>query len=201
MYTSSFLTPKDYNLHFRHITHRGLITRVRMNESNKQCRFCGAQTEHILHLGGCPTVIKILRPFLKLTGQRRFKYTDILFAFPDAETEGIKNIIILAWKFIIRHFYQDSLTPVAFTDCKVISKLILGRFAELALGWSQRIKRRIYTNACSGASAINTQKCSRMSLPLATISLRGDLIYEPATLDLLKKYDLHRYIPHPRRIT
>jgi hypothetical protein len=136
-----------------------------------------------------------------MTGQRRLKCTDILFALPDAESEGIKNIIILAWKFIIRHFYENCLTPVAFTDCKSISKLILGRFAELALGWSQQIKRRIFTNACSGASAINIQKCSRMLLPLATISPRGDLIYEPATLDLLKKYDLHRYIPHPRRIT
>jgi hypothetical protein len=48
---------------------------------------------------------------------------------------------------------------------------------------------------------VNTQKCSRMLLPLATISLRGDLIHEPATLDLLKKQDLHRYIHHPRRIT
>jgi hypothetical protein len=111
-----------------------------------------------------------------------------------------QKIIILAWKFIIKHFYQNSLSPVAFTDCKSISKLILGRFAELALGWSQQIKRRIYTNACRGASTINTQKCSRMLQPLATIYLRGDLIYEPATLDLLKKYDLHRYIPHPRRI-
>jgi hypothetical protein len=35
-----------------------------------------------------------------------------------------------------------------------------------------------------------------MLLPFATISFRGDLIYEPATLDLLKKYDLHPQV-HP----
>jgi hypothetical protein len=91
-------------------------------------------------------------PFLEDDpGQRRFKYTDILFAFPDVEREGIKNIIILAWKFIIRLFYQNSLSPVAFTDCKSISKLILGGFAELALGWSQHIKRRIYTQTPAAA--------------------------------------------------
>jgi hypothetical protein len=196
IYSSSFLTPKDFNLHFRHITHRGLYTRVRMNEANKLCRLCGNKTEHILHLGQCPTVIC---PFLLMTEQRGFKCSGILFAFPDAETGGIENIIILAWKFIIRHSYQNSSTPVAFTDHNNISKIILGRFAELALGWSKKIKRRIYTNSCRGSPLPNTLY-SRQLLPLATIPPSGDLIFkQPAALTLLKKYELVRYIPNTRR--
>jgi hypothetical protein len=87
---SHFLPPKDYNLHFRHITHRDLITRIKMRESNTTCRLCGTHEEHILELGGCPCVIKILKPLLKLAGCRSYKYTDILFAFPDEETFGLK---------------------------------------------------------------------------------------------------------------
>jgi hypothetical protein len=38
IYTSHFLSPKDYNLHFNHITHRGFVTRIKMGELNITCR-------------------------------------------------------------------------------------------------------------------------------------------------------------------
>jgi hypothetical protein len=108
-----------------------------MKECNTICRLYGRHVEHILELGSCHCVIKILRPFLKLAGHRSYKITDILFAFPDEESQGLKNIVILAWKFIIRHFYQNSEQPIAFTKHTSISKAILARFAELALGFSR----------------------------------------------------------------
>jgi hypothetical protein len=80
-----------------------------MREFNTTCRLCGTHEEHILELGGCPCVVKILKPLLKLAACRSYKYTDILFAFPDEETQGLKKSIILAWKFAIRHFYQNSI--------------------------------------------------------------------------------------------
>jgi hypothetical protein len=90
--------------------------------------------EHILELGTCHCVIKILKPFLKLAGHRSYEITDVLFAVPDEESQGLKNIVFLAWKFIIRHFYPNSEQPIAFTEHTSISKAVLARSAELALG-------------------------------------------------------------------
>jgi hypothetical protein len=56
------------------------------------------------------------------------------------ETAGLTYLTIIAWKFIIRHFYQNSETPLAFTDHRALAKLTLGRFAELALGYCRKIK-------------------------------------------------------------
>jgi hypothetical protein len=123
--------------------------------------------EHILGLGSCHCVIKILRPSLKLAGHRSHKITDILFAFPDEESQGLKNIVILAWKFIIRHFYQNSEQPIAFTEHASISKAILARFAKLALGFSQKLKGRIFYNTCSGTSTPKIAQCNKSLLPIA----------------------------------
>jgi hypothetical protein len=133
-----------------------------MKESNTTCRLCGRHVEHILELGSCYCVIKILRPFLRLAGHRSYKITDIFFAFPpDEESQGLKNIVILAWHFIIRHFYQNSEQPIAFTEHTSISKAILARFAELALGFS-----RIFYNTCSGTSTQTKHNATKHYSPL-----------------------------------
>jgi hypothetical protein len=61
-----------------------------MRESNTTCRLCGTHEEHILELGGCPCVIKILKPLLKLAGCRSYKYTNILFASRTKRREAAK---------------------------------------------------------------------------------------------------------------
>jgi hypothetical protein len=109
-----------------------------MRETDITCRLCGTQDEHILELGGCPCIIKILRPLLRLAGHRSYTFTDILFAFPDEKNLGLPNMLIIAWKFIIRHFYQIDEQATAYTDHVTITKLTLARFAELALGFSQK---------------------------------------------------------------
>jgi hypothetical protein len=49
--------------------------------SRVACRLlCGTHDEHILELGGCPCVIKILRPLLRFAGHRSYTFTDVLFA-------------------------------------------------------------------------------------------------------------------------
>jgi hypothetical protein len=125
IYTSHFRSPKDYSLHFRHITNRGLITRVKMRETDITCRLCGTLDEHILELEGYPCIIKILRPLLRLAGHRSYTFTDILFAFPDEKNQGLPNMLIIAWKFIIRHFYQSDEQVTAYPDHATITKLTL----------------------------------------------------------------------------
>jgi hypothetical protein len=87
-----------------------------------------------------------------------------------------KKIIILAWKFIIHHFYQSSEQHVAFTDHTSITKATLARFAELALalGFSQKFERRIYYNTCSGANTPNEAINRSVSTPLRATLWLGE---------------------------
>jgi hypothetical protein len=106
----------------------------------------------------------------------------MLFAFPDEKNQGLPNMLIIAWKVIIRHFYQLDEQATAYTDHATITKLALARFAELALGFSQKIKRRIFLNSCSGTNTPDIAKCSKTILPFASLSPTGDLQYPPSTL-------------------
>jgi hypothetical protein len=169
-----------------------------MREPDITCRLCGTHDEHILELGGCPCIIKILRQLLRLADHRSYTFTDILLAFPDEKKQGLRNMLIIASTFIIRHFYLVEEQSTAYTDHATITKLTLAKFAQLALGFSQKIKRRIFFNSCSGTNTLDITKCSRTIVPFASLSPTGDLQYPRFTLKLLNKYGLQRYIPNSR---
>jgi hypothetical protein len=47
---SSLLTPRDYHLHFKHITHRRIATNNRFADQSSICRFCYQYEETSMHL-------------------------------------------------------------------------------------------------------------------------------------------------------
>eukprot|EP00962_Isochrysis_galbana_P006045 scaffold1640_cov111-Isochrysis_galbana.AAC.6 len=50
-YNNSLLTPRDYHLHFKHITHRRIGTNNRFVDQPSTCRFCHKYAESSVHLG------------------------------------------------------------------------------------------------------------------------------------------------------
>eukprot|EP00962_Isochrysis_galbana_P032411 scaffold10647_cov113-Isochrysis_galbana.AAC.9 len=44
-YNNSLLTPRDYHLHFKHITHRRVGTNNRFSDQPSTCRFCHKYVE------------------------------------------------------------------------------------------------------------------------------------------------------------
>jgi hypothetical protein len=59
-YNNTILTPRDYHLHFKHITHRRIATNNRFQDHPSRCRFCHTHEETSVHLGRCPSLKKYL---------------------------------------------------------------------------------------------------------------------------------------------
>eukprot|EP00962_Isochrysis_galbana_P004681 scaffold1290_cov115-Isochrysis_galbana.AAC.5 len=66
IYNNSLLTPRDYHLHFKHITHRRIGTNNRFADQQSSCRFCRKYVESSDHLGRCKAGAPALR---KSSGQ------------------------------------------------------------------------------------------------------------------------------------
>jgi hypothetical protein len=77
-YNSTLLTPRDYYLHFKHITHRRIATNKRFQDQPTICRFSHTHEETSVHLGRCPCLKKI---FLSLNLKQ-------LFALPLPKAKG-----------------------------------------------------------------------------------------------------------------
>jgi hypothetical protein len=79
-YTTTFLTPRDFHTHFKHMIHRALVTRERgINIINpacgSMCRMCGHYRESSTHIGECDTIRKIFTRINKLGClEERFTY-------------------------------------------------------------------------------------------------------------------------------
>jgi hypothetical protein len=65
---SSFFTPRDYHLHFKHITHRRIATNNRFSDQSSICRFCHQYEETTMHLGRCPCLTAIFGTINKAVG-------------------------------------------------------------------------------------------------------------------------------------
>jgi hypothetical protein len=118
-YNSSLLTPRDYHLHFKHITHRRIATNNRFADQSSICRFCHQYEETSMHLGRCPCLtanegierIWLINkavgfvPTENITVQQ--KTLNILFGHPHKDTPPcIAHLHMIAWRFIITDFYQ-----------------------------------------------------------------------------------------------
>jgi hypothetical protein len=114
-YNSSLLTPRDYHLHFKHITHRRIATNNRFADQSSICRFCHQYEETSMHLGRCPCLTGIFGtvinkavgfvPTQNMTVQQKILNT--LFGHPHKDTPPcIDHLYMIAWRFIITDFYQ-----------------------------------------------------------------------------------------------
>jgi hypothetical protein len=65
-YNSTFLSPTDFHLHYKHIIHRCLATKNRFATGDNNCRFCGCHEETSSHIGECEEVRKLFAKFDKL---------------------------------------------------------------------------------------------------------------------------------------
>jgi hypothetical protein len=146
-YTTTFLTPRDFHTHFKHIVHRALVTRERgINPAcGSMCRLCGRHREISTHVGECGVIRKIFTRINKLEClQERFTYPTsaegrrgqakrIPFACPGAGApKSIINFMIILWKNILISIYKVDIESAPFNS-DVIWHYTLKRFADLAL--------------------------------------------------------------------
>jgi hypothetical protein len=188
-YSASFLSPKDFHLHFRHVVHRGLVTRLRMGEAVTSCRFCHAATEHVGHLAACPVVRAWFAPFLALVGIPNPTVPELLFAFPSSGHGGVRNLAIITWRRILQLLYSDAAVLSHATPDRV-TKVALARFADLSLALSHRILILNRTITITADRTLLHDANSRIS-PLASISAGGRHVsYSASTAAALAAFRL-----------
>jgi hypothetical protein len=60
LFTTNFLSSKDFHLPYRHIIHRGTVTRHTFPaDHGPLCRFCRGANERTFHMGRCPVILEI----------------------------------------------------------------------------------------------------------------------------------------------
>jgi hypothetical protein len=107
IYSSSFLSLKDFRLHYRHILHRAIVTRHTWPATATHgplCRLCQRADERTFHMGTCSVIKEIFSNLTGLTSVDGNNPSEILLAFPNARA-GTRCLAIIIWKFIIQHFY------------------------------------------------------------------------------------------------
>src|SRR6056297_3495306 len=93
LFTNAFLSSKDYHLLYRHIIHRGLVTRHTFPaDHGPLCRLCRGAEERTFHMGCCPIIIET---FLNLQRIDGFKKVIFLVGPPESPRQP-------------RHFFQAS---------------------------------------------------------------------------------------------
>jgi hypothetical protein len=161
-YNNTFLTPRDYHLHFKHITHRRIGTKIRFANDSQECRFCHRYKVTSVHLGRCPGIRAIFRELNLIAGFKpaknrnsQQKALDILFCFPHFDTpQCISHLYMIAWRFILTDFYQINYNPEfpLFTEKQALSiyARTLERYTTLALAKAYHVRalliRRSHTS-------------------------------------------------------
>eukprot|EP00962_Isochrysis_galbana_P031080 scaffold10107_cov158-Isochrysis_galbana.AAC.1 len=166
-YNNSLLTPRDYHLHFKHVTHRRIGTNNRFADQPSTCHFCRKYVESSSHLdlGRCPSLKKIFGTINKLLGFAPCKNRNIqeqtidtLFCFPHKDTpQSVAHLLyMIAWRFIITDFYQlnynKELPPFDEVQAYSIYKRTLVRYTTLAMAKAFTIRTIIHTRERSGAT-------------------------------------------------
>jgi hypothetical protein len=109
VYSSAFLSPKDFHLHGRHILRRAIVTRHTWPATHGLlCRLCQRADERASHMDTCSDIKEISS---NLTGLTSVDVdvnnpSEILFAFAQRRSSRYSRCLAtIIWKFIIQHFY------------------------------------------------------------------------------------------------
>jgi hypothetical protein len=151
-YNSSLLTPRDYHLHFKHITHRRIATNNRFADQSSICRFCHQYEETSMPLGRCPCLTAIFGTINKAVGfvptqnmTVQQKTLNTLFGHPHKDTPPcIAHLYMIAWRFIITDFYQlhfnSAMPPFDITRAYNIYARTLERYTLLVMAKAHRTR-------------------------------------------------------------
>ena len=163
-YNNSLLTPRDYHLHFKHITHRRIGTNNRFADQPSACRFCHKYVESSVHLGRCPSLKKIFGTINKALGfaprtnrNAQEQATDTLFCFPHDDTpHSVAHLYLIAWRFILTDFYQikynTELPPFDEARAHSLYSRTLERYTTLVMAKAYKVRVIIHTRERSGAT-------------------------------------------------
>ena len=195
-YTTGFLDPRDFHLHFKHIVHRALVTRQRIGHITTRCRLCHSCTETSIHLGKCYHMralfqrIKRLYPDLPTITTER-----ILFCFhEDKLPRAIYHIIQILWRFALIAFYRVDIELEPFKPNDIWSNTIR-RFTELAAAKSAHllIDLRRYEARATPPPDDFLEKYNNYIKPIAKYTIQGKINATPQLLTELKKYNITNY--------
>jgi hypothetical protein len=151
-YNNTLLIPRDYHLHFKHITHRRIATNNRFVDHSNLCRFCHTHKESSLHLGRCPALTSIFNTLNKAVNFHPSKdrsipqkALDTLFCFPCRDTPAcVSHLHMIAWRFIITDFYRSHYDeePPPFDEVQAYSIFIrtLERYTTLVMARAHNIR-------------------------------------------------------------
>jgi hypothetical protein len=161
-YNNTVLTPRDYHLHFKHITHRRIGTNNRFADQSSICRFCHTHEETSVHLGRCPSLTKIFGTINKATGftpgkNRTYqqKALDTLFCHPCEDTPAcVVHLYLIAWRYIITEFYQlhydEGRPPFDETQAFTIYSRTIERYTLLVMAKAHRTRAILLTREHRG---------------------------------------------------
>jgi hypothetical protein len=151
-YNNTLLTPRDYHLHFKHITHRRIATYNRYAGESNTCRFCHRQEESSKHLGGCPSLVPIFNTLNRKVNFRPLKNRspsqkalDTLFGHPHPDTPAcVTHLHMIAWRFILSDFYQlhydETSPPFTETQAYSVYTRTLERYTHLVMAKAHNIR-------------------------------------------------------------
>src|SRR6056297_1893306 len=155
-YNNTFLTPRDYHLHFKHITHRRIATNNRFSDRSCICRFCHTYPETSMHLARCPSLKAIFGTLNKAIGFQPSKNRDVpqmaldtLFGYPYSDTpQSVGHLHMIAWRYIITDFYRlqydETASPFDEVQAYSIYTRTMERYTWLAMAKAHNI-RAVYT--------------------------------------------------------
>jgi hypothetical protein len=158
-YNNDLLTPRDYHLHLKHITHRCIATNNRFADQPSSfadqpslCRFCHQYGETSVHLGRCPSLTVIFGTINRLvgfapSGNRSIQQQarDNLFGHPHKDTPAcIAHLYMIAWRYILTDFYQlhydETLPPFDSVRAYTIYTRTLERYTLLVMAKAHRTR-------------------------------------------------------------
>lgn len=198
LFNNGFLSSKDYHLHYRHIIHRGIVTRHTWPaDHGPLCRLCRGADERTFHMGKCPIILKIFDNLKRLDPTIQINNSaEVLFAFPKAGM-GTRCLATILWKFILQHFYGIT-GATAPTNTALIWAKGLRRFAELALRHEAATQKLIRDNLDKDKPAPKASKFNNIIAPLATINSDTRLRWSDEVYEELSRQELKQYISYGR---
>jgi hypothetical protein len=208
-YAARFLTQKDAATHFKHITHRAILTRNRKSAANKKdriCRPCHKATESFLHMGQCKLIQTLFSRINRLNAtpiriclalrkgdQTNNAVMEILFLAPLAEVPlAIGSLLTILCKYTLMRWYTVDIEKKQFIKDTVWSQAIR-RFAELCLVQLAKYRKAEARAPARGAHEPTTKYNKEME-PLASIRSDGSLLLSKEFIEELKNANGKSYI-------
>jgi hypothetical protein len=216
-YNTAFLSTKDFNLHFKHITHRAVYTRNRIYTTAKKqkCRLCNDHKETSTHLGRCQVIQKLFRRFnslaahpSRLFSKQLYKkntytadapdsnttITDILFLLPrEGVAPALGALAVILWKHIRIAFYQLEIEKKSFIP-DIVWKKTIARFADLCLAQEAKAKILITKAKGRGDNPPSLHALNKHIEPIAQIGENGRITFSDPFKKELTQHNLERYV-------